>query len=82
MKGEIEEKNKKNKKIKKNNQKNEDQIERTLYFKLGLNDEIENKLKFYTRIKKIEIKKIRIKVKIPKNNRTTLKFNMNNMNFK
>jgi hypothetical protein len=79
LKGEIEEKNKK---IKKNNQKNEDQIERTLYSKLGLNDEIENKLKFYTRIKKIEIKIIRIKVKIPKNNRTTLKFNMNNMNFK
>jgi hypothetical protein len=82
LKGEIEEKNKKNKKIKKNNQKNEDQIERTLYFKLELNDEIENKLKFYTRIIKIKIKIIRIKVKIPKNNRTTLKFNMNNMNFK
>jgi hypothetical protein len=46
LKGEIEEKNKKHKKIKKNNQKNEDQIERTLYSKLGLNDEIENKLKF------------------------------------
>jgi hypothetical protein len=33
------------------NQKNEDQIRKKWHHKLKLNDEIENKLKFYKRVK-------------------------------
>ena len=40
-----------------NDQKNTDQIKKKItYYKLRLNDQIENKLKFYKKIKRIRIK--------------------------
>jgi hypothetical protein len=49
-----------------NDQKNTDQIKKITYYKLRLNDQIENKLKFYKKIKKLKIKRIRIKFNISK----------------
>jgi len=80
LKGEIEKKNhftKRNKKkiIKRMRTK----LKKITYPKPRLNDEIENKLKFY---KKMKNKKIKIELEIPINQRTNKKFCMASMNFK
>jgi hypothetical protein len=41
-------------------------LKKITYYKLRLNDQIENKLKFYKKIKKLKIKRIRIKFNILK----------------
>ena len=58
MKGKVEKKNNFNKrKKKKESQKNECQIKKKItYHKLGLNDEIEKKLKFYKMVKNKNLK--------------------------
>ena len=63
-----------------NDQKNTDQIKKKkTYYKLRLNDQIENNLKFY--IKKLKIQRIRIKLDISKNQRIIMKFYMVKQDF-
>ena len=50
-------------------------VKKIIYHKLGLNDKIENKLRFYKKTKKKkEIKIISIEVKMSINKRTILNF--------
>ena len=66
MKGAIEKKNQFNKRLK----TNKDQIEKITFLKLGLNNEIEKKIKILQKKnqeQKLEIKKIRMLVAIPIN---------------
>jgi hypothetical protein len=66
LKGAIEKKNQFNKRLK----KNKDQIEKITFLKLGLNNEIEKKIKILQKKnqeQKLEIKKIRMLVAIPIN---------------
>jgi hypothetical protein len=57
LKGKVEKKNHFNKRKKKKSQKNECQIKKKItYHKLGLNDEIEKKLKFYKMVKNKNLK--------------------------
>jgi len=66
LKGAIEKKNQFNKRLK----TNKDQIEKITFLKLGLNNEIEKKIKILQKKnqeQKLEIKKIRMLVAIPIN---------------
>jgi hypothetical protein len=80
LKGEIEKKNQFTKRNKKKIIKRmRTKLKKITYPKPRLNDEIENKLKFY---KKMKNKKIKIELEIPINQRTNKKFCMASMNFK
>jgi len=57
LKGKVEKKNHFNKRTKKKeSQKNECQIKKKTYYKLGLNDKIKKKLKFYKMVKNKNLK--------------------------
>ena len=70
MKGGIEKKNQFNKMTKKQSKEYEPNFLKITYHKLRLNDQIENKSKFYKRIQeqKFKIKIIRIELNISKSN--------------